>query len=85
MKKNMSLFYIIISVFTLLFAIAANADTFDQVLSRWTKSRKFVDNWDKMSNLEVRATYYSTEYLEALMQKEAKDHLWTTQEADEYK
>ena len=85
MKRNLSVLFIMVSVFALCFAMAANADTFDQVLARWTKSRKYIDNWDKMSNLEVRATYYSAEFIEALMQKEAKDNLWTAQEADEYK
>lgn len=64
-------------------ALPSYADTFDQVLQRWTKSRKIVD--EDGANLEVRATYYSAEFIEALVQKEAKDNLWTQQEADDYK
>ena len=61
----------------------SSADTFDQVLQRWTKSRKIVD--EEGGNLEIKATYYSAEFIEALVQKEAKDNLWTQQEADDYK
>ena len=64
-------------------ALPSCADTFDQVLQRWTKSRKFVD--EDGANLEVKVTYYSSEFIEALVQKEAKDNLWTQQEADDYK
>ena len=69
--------------FSLGTADTSYADTFDQVLQRWTKSRKIVD--DEGGNLEVKATYYSAEFIEALIQKEAKDNLWTQQEADDYK
>ncbi|MCF0248586.1 MAG: hypothetical protein HUJ86_08255, partial [Synergistes sp.] len=33
----------------------------------------------------VKATYYSAEFIEALIQKEAKANLWTQQEADDFK
>ena len=39
-------------------ALPSCADTFDQVLQRWTKSRKFVD--EDGANLEVKVTYYSS-------------------------
>lgn len=61
----------------------AEAAAFDQVLQRWTKSRKIVD--PDGANLEIRATYYSAEFIEALIQKEAQANLWTQQEADDYK
>lgn len=61
----------------------ASADAFDQALLRWTKSRKIVD--EDGANLEVKATYYSAEFIEALVQKESKDNLWTQSEADDYK
>lgn len=61
----------------------ALADAFDQVLLRWTKWEKIVD--EDGSNLEIRATYYSAEYIEAMIQKEAKDNLWTQNEIDDYK
>ena len=62
----------------------AHADTFDQVFDRWTKSRKYIGE-DKLSNLEIKATYYSAEFIEAYLQREAKKNLWTQQELDDYK
>lgn len=85
MKKLTTLLIILGLLFGNLSTLTAPsfADTFDQVLQRWTKSRKIVD--EDGANLEVRATYYSSEFIEALVQKEAKDNLWTQQEADDYK
>ena len=85
MKKLTKLLIILGLLFGNLSTLTAPsfADTFDQVLQRWTKSRKIVD--EDGANLEVRATYYSAEFIEALVQKEAKDNLWTQQEADDYK
>ena len=85
MKKFTTLLIILGLLFGNLSTLTAPsfADTFDQVLQRWTKSRKIVD--EDGANLEVRATYYSAEFIEALVQKEAKDNLWTQQEADDYK
>jgi hypothetical protein len=81
--KRISLLLLFALFFSLGTADTSYADTFDQVLQRWTKSRKIVD--DEGGNLEVKATYYSAEFIEALIQKEAKDNLWTQQEADDYK
>lgn len=61
----------------------ASAAPYDQILQRWTKSRKFVDS--DGANLEVKATYYAAEYLEAVMQNEAQKNMWTAQELDNYK
>ena len=84
MRKITTLLIILgILLVSLSTALPSYADTFDQVLQRWTKSRKIVD--EDGANLEVRATYYSAEFIEALVQKEAKDNLWTQQEADDYK
>lgn len=63
----------------------ASADTLDNVLLRWTKSRKFIDKVDRVANMEVRATYYSAEYIEAIIQSEAQKNLWTEQETENYK
>ncbi|MEG1642490.1 MAG: hypothetical protein RR272_05200 [Synergistaceae bacterium] len=81
----------IISVMTLLliaifcFSTLGSADSFDSVLQRWTKSRKFFDQEDKLSTVEVFATYYSAEFIEAYIQKEAKKAMWTQQETEDYK
>ncbi len=63
---------------------AASAAAYDQVLQRWTK---WVEHEDKKfgGKLEIRATYYSAEFIEAAVQKEAQENLWTQQEADDFK
>ena len=81
--KKISLLLLFALFLSLGIVNTSSADTFDQVLQRWTKSRKIVD--EEGGNLEIKATYYSAEFIEALVQKEAKDNLWTQQEADDYK
>ena len=74
---------IIFSFISITNVTTAEAASYDQILQRWTKSRKIVD--DDGGNLEIRATYYSAEYIEALMQKESQANLWTENEAENYK
>ena len=83
MKKVISAL-LFVMLLALAAASAANADVFDNVLERWTKSKKYIDE-DRISNLEVKATYYSAEFIEAYIQREAKNNMWTQQEADDYK
>ena len=71
--------------FALLAAQCVEAAPFDQILDRWSKTRTYVDREDDISNLEIRVTYYSAEFIEAYIQKEADANLWTQQEADDYK
>ena len=86
MKRNefvVIFFALLISLFT--FASISYADPFQNVLQRWTKSVKYIDKENMIDNLEIRATYYSAEFIEALTQNEAKKNLWTQQETDDYK
>lgn len=68
---------------TLAMVVLASAAPYDQVIQRWTKSRKFVDK--DGANLEVKATYYAAEYIEATLQREAQKNMWTAQELENYK
>ncbi len=80
-------------IFAILLAVAAVgtfaaytvAAPFDQVLDRWTKTRTYIDKEDDISNLEIKATYYSAEFIEAYIQREAEKNLWTQQETEDYK
>lgn len=86
MKSNKIIFVILmllISIFSL--TSFSYADPFQNVLQRWTKSVKYIDKETMVDNLEIRATYYSAEFIEALTQNEAKNNLWTQQETDDYK
>lgn len=81
-KKNITVIVLCLLV-TFIAAALAAAAPYDQIIQRWTKSRKFVDR--DGANLEIKATYYAAEYIEALMQKEAEKNMWTEQELENYK
>ena len=65
-----------------LFASLAWASSYDSVLNRWSKTKDFADRGDSLS---ITATYYSAEFIEATVQKEADKNLWTADELDRYK
>ncbi|OUO90390.1 hypothetical protein, partial [Cloacibacillus sp. An23] len=76
---------LVIAVFVGGFAAQSFAAAqFDRVLDRWQKSRKYIGD-DDISNLTMRATYYSAEFIEAYVQSEAGKNLWTEQETEDYK
>jgi hypothetical protein len=86
MKRN----FIKMSLFALAVAIAVNApgvslaaSKYDATLARWSKTES------KRSNLggsfTIKATLYTAEYIEALMQSEAEKNLWTSYELEDYK
>ncbi len=56
----------------------------DSVLSRWRKSVTFKDE-DGVGYVKITASYYAAEYIQALVQKEAKANLWTKDEEENYK
>ena len=87
MKKNIyySVLFLMLTTALLSTASLSYADPFQNVLERWTKSVKYIDKENMIDNLEIRATYYSAEFIEALTQNEAKNNLWTEQEKEDYK
>lgn len=70
---------------TLTLTSVTNADSFDTVLQRWSLYKRYIDKEDKVSNLTITATYYSAEFIEAYIQKEAKANMWTQSEMEDYK
>lgn len=82
MKRNRIAALLISALWVTFFAISANAGT-DDILNRWSKSRHFEN--DLGSELDITVTYYSSEYIEALVQNEAEKNLWTADEAENYK
>jgi len=72
----------LILVLVLLVGSIAFADTED-VLKRWQKERTFRN--DLGSELTVKVTYFSSEYIEALVTSEAEKNLWTADEMENYK
>ena len=88
MKKNFlknAVFVLLLAVFCGVFAASCSESApFDRVLERWTKTRRYVGD-DDISNLQIWCTYYSAEFIEAYIQREAEKNLWTEQEAEDYK
>lgn len=84
LKKKL-LIPLVAAVMCAVAAACTGAATFEQVLDRWAKSVKYVDREDDISNLEITATYYSAEFIEAYIQREAEKNLWTQQETEDYK
>ena len=64
-------------------AVSASAASYNPILARWSKEQKFQNI--EGANLTIRATYYSAEFTEALVQSEADKNMWTKQEAEDYK
>lgn len=60
------------------------ADNVDQVLSQWSHESNVSDK-DGDQSVRVKATYYSNEYVEALILAEAEKNLWTADETENYK
>ncbi|TDY65114.1 hypothetical protein C8D99_101264 [Aminivibrio pyruvatiphilus] len=76
--------YLMTVIWVLAVCFAPSPVTGDEkVLNRWSQKQDFYDKFG--SELEVRATYYSAEYIEALVQVEAQKNLWTSDETEQYK
>ncbi|NLG95660.1 MAG: hypothetical protein GX487_10025 [Acetomicrobium flavidum] len=56
---------------------------FDSILQKW--SRTYTTKGELGDVLTITATYYSAEYIEALVQREAEKNLWTESEVENYK
>lgn len=74
--------YVLVCVLVLSFAAALWASPFDEVVRRWQKTQRFGDAGESVS---ITATYFSSEYIEALMQSEAENNLWTADEMELHK
>ncbi|MDR9771008.1 hypothetical protein [Acetomicrobium sp.] len=85
MKKSVRAIFcvsvILLCMFTFVtFSLGAD---FDSVLQKW--SRTYKTKGELGDELVITATYYSAEYIEALVQKEAELNLWTESEMEDYK
>jgi len=80
--KRLSVF-IVMTLLLSFFCIPSHAAVFDQVISRWTKERRYDSK--EGANLTVSATYYGAEYIEAYIQSEAQKNLWTENETENFK
>lgn len=55
----------------------------ERIMKEWTRSEVFTDRGDQ--RIELKVTYYSAEYIEALVQSEAEKNMWTSDELERYK
>jgi hypothetical protein len=86
--KRKFIFAILISFLCILaftpFVMVQAASKFDAVMSRWSKDVSYKEK-GAIGAFNLRATYYSGEFLEALIQNEAEKNLWTADEMENYK
>ncbi|MDR1741747.1 MAG: hypothetical protein LBR38_07915 [Synergistaceae bacterium] len=60
------------------------ASTEDRVMKQWTRSETRSEKGG-FQNVDIRVTYYSAEYIEALVRSESEKNLWTQDEEERYK
>ena len=65
-------------------AMSFSAEKVDAVLAQWSHETSVTDR-DGDQEVRLKATYYSNEYVEALVASEAEKNLWTADEAENFK
>ena len=65
-------------------AVASAANSTNPILDQWSHESNAQDK-DGDQSVRIKATYYSNEYVEALVASEAEKNLWTADEAENYK
>ena len=63
---------------------AGAAGIAERILNSWTKKGEYSEGTGAQFVI-IRATYYSAEYIEALVRSEAEKNLWTRDEEESYK
>ena len=67
----------LILLFLFIPAVCFAADKTDSVLAQWSHESNFSEK-DGDQTVRIKATYYSNEYVEALIAAEAEKNLWKT-------
>ena len=74
--------------FSLLFCLAVWVSSAwgsdEDILRKWTRTNSFSEKTD-LQTVDIKVTYYSAEYVEALVRSEAEKNLWTKDEMENYK
>jgi hypothetical protein len=63
---------------------AGAAGITDKIFSAWTRKGEYNEGTG-LQTVEIMVTYYSAEYIEALVRSEAEKNLWTKDEEDRYR
>jgi hypothetical protein len=64
-------------------ALAAAANKYEAAMAKWSRHEEYKD--DVGGRFNVRATLYTAEYIDNLMESEAEKNLWTASELEDYK
>ena len=82
LKETLIFSLICLSVIFLVSKPAQAAD-YSKILGRWSKEQTFRET-GAIGPLDMKVTYYSAEYVQALIETEAEKNLWTADEKDNY-
>jgi len=84
-KRMVLLCAAIVALCVLSYAQTASAAGIEQrILAAWSRSGEYSEG-SGAQFVRIRVTYYSAEYIEALVRSEAEKNLWTRDEEESYK
>ena len=84
MTRRITALFILILAFALLPVPSYSAEKEDPVLKAWSHETH-AQNKEGDQEIMIKATYFSNEYIEALVTSEAEKNLWTADEMENYK
>jgi hypothetical protein len=64
--------------------VSEAASQYQDVMSKWERKGAYTEQGE-LGRLEVKVVYYSGEYIEALLNEEARKNMWTADELERYK
>lgn len=82
MRKNIFI-VTFVTLFIVTFTVVAFSASYDSVIEKWTRRNTYKS--DLEAELRITVTYYANEYIDALIQKQAEENLWTRDEMENYK
>ena len=83
-KKITRLTGLLVLLFLMLIAaVPSFAADYSKTLAKWTRQQTFREP-GAIGPLEMKVTYYSAEYVQALIETEAEKNLWTKDEKENY-
>lgn len=78
-------FLLLLFVFLFIFTgvcFGSNGGAFEEIIAKWSKTQHFADSGNV---LNLTATLYSPEYIDAYAMAEAEKNLWTADETEQFK
>jgi len=75
-------FVLVLFIICVAAGAASAAGIEDRIMKQWARSERYTGNDQAV---EMKITYYSAEYIEALVKSEAEKNMWTNDELERYK